>query len=161
MLQSEVARAGSGFHISNVATQQSLNQAQTLRERLLATLAFFFGAMSLLLASIGLYGVLNYSIQQRQREIGIRLALGARTSAIVKPLLSGFAIAVVLGTVCGVALGMGSARFIESLLYEVKPTSASLIAVPGIIILLTLGAAALPALLHALKVDPLKMLRAE
>jgi putative ABC transport system permease protein len=161
MLQSRVTQAGAGFHISNVSTQESLNQAQTLRERLLATLAFFFGAMSLLLAGIGLYGVLNFSVQQREREIGIRLALGTRSLAIIKPLLAGFALAVAFGTISGLALGIGSTRYIQALLYEVQPTSASLVAAPCLIILLTLGAAALPTMLQASKMNPLKMLRAE
>src|SRR5205085_4776987 len=83
-LRQEVSRARSEFRVSNIRTQAELVQAQTVRERLLATLALFFASVALLLAGIGLYGVLDYSVLQRRREIGIRLAIGAQARAIVR-----------------------------------------------------------------------------
>ena len=87
-------RENAQFHVSNVQTQQEINQAQTVRERLLATLAFFFGAVALLLAGVGLYGVLNYSLLQREREFGIRLALGARAGDVARQVTTGIFAAV-------------------------------------------------------------------
>src|SRR5262249_7047222 len=75
-LRLEVARTG--FRVSTTRTQTALIEQHTIRERLLAELALFFGVVVLSLAGIGLYGVLEYSVLQQQREIGIRIAIGAQ-----------------------------------------------------------------------------------
>jgi putative ABC transport system permease protein len=160
-LRQEVPRVRAQFHVSNIRTQQEIDQAQTIRERLLAMLAFFFGSVALLLAGIGLYGVLNYSLLQRERELGIRLALGARAAHIAREVTAGIASAVLLGAIAGLALGMASARWIASLLYQVKATDPAMLALPWGILLLTAAIAAVPAILRALHIDPVAMLRAE
>ncbi|HSY71453.1 MAG TPA: ABC transporter permease [Alloacidobacterium sp.] len=160
-LRQEVSKVHSEFHVSNVRTQLELNQAQTTRERLLATLAFFFGAVALLLAGVGLYGVLNYSVQQREREIGIRMALGVQVDDVARRVMAGITVAVAIGAVAGLALGLASVRYIESLLYQVKATDAGVLAIPCLTILLAVVIAALPAVLRAMRIDPVAMLRVE
>jgi putative ABC transport system permease protein len=160
-LRQQVSRASPGFHVSNVETQLEVNQAQTIRERLLATLAFFFGAVALLLAGVGLYGVLNYSVQQQQREIGIRMALGAQIAHVVRQVTAGISLAVIMGVFAGLVFGLGLARYIQSLLYEVKATDIGMLALPCSIILAVISIAAVPAILRAIHVDPGTMLRAD
>jgi predicted permease len=160
-LRQQVSRARYGFHVSNIETQLEVNQAQTIRERLLATLAFFFGAVALLLAGVGLYGVLNYSVQQREREIGIRMALGAQIAHVVRQVTAGILFAVLTGMLAGLVVGLGLTRYIESLLYEVKATDIVMLALPCSIILAVACVAAVPAILRAIGVDPSTMLRAD
>lgn len=161
MLRQEVPRVSAHFHVTNIRTQKEIDEAQTIRERLLAMLAFFFGAVALLLAGIGLYGVLNYSLLQREREFGIRLALGARTGDVAREVTAGIFAAVCAGAVAGLGMGMASARYIASLLYQVKTTDLGVLAFPSLIILATALLAAVPAVMRALRIDPVAMLRAE
>ncbi len=162
VLRREVARVpGSGFHVSNVRTQADLDAQHTLRERLLATLALFFAGVALLLAGLGLYGVLNYSVLQRRREIGIRMALGAQAGDIARRVtVQAFAM-VLAGALAGLGAGLFAARYIESLLYEVKPTDAGVLALPALAMAAAVLAAAAPAVIRAVRIDPATVMRAE
>jgi predicted permease len=157
----EVTSARSDFRVSSIETQEELNRTQTVRERLLATLALFFGFVALLLATIGLYGVLDYSVVQRRREIGIRLAIGAPASRIVRSVTIEVFSMVVIGAAAGLALGFWSIRYVETLLYQVKATDVSMLARPSLILFSAAFLAAVPAAIRAVRIDPAAMLRAE
>jgi predicted permease len=160
-LRRAVAQARVGFRVSNVHSQAELVAAQTVRERLIATLALFFAGVALALAAIGLYGVLDYSVLQRRKEIGIRIAIGAKAGDIAWRVTARVFGMVAAGTVVGIGMGMVSVRYIEALLYEVKPGDPAMLAVPiGVILGATVLAAA-PAVLRALRIDPVQMLRSE
>ncbi len=160
-LRREVTRARAEFRVSNIRTQQELVQAQTVRERLLAMLALFFATVALVLAGVGLYGVLDYSVLQRRREIGIRMAIGARAGTISRLVTVEVFSMVVLGAFAGLALGMASTRYIQSLLYEVKATDLETLVLPSVTIVATALLAALPAVIRAVRIDPVAMLRSE
>ncbi|MDR3700323.1 MAG: ADOP family duplicated permease [Candidatus Sulfopaludibacter sp.] len=162
VLRREVARVpGSGFHVSNVRTQADLDAQHTLRERLLAKLGLFFAAVALLLAGVGLYGVLNYSVLQRRREIGIRMALGAPAGDIARRVtVEAFAM-VLTGALAGSGAGMFVARYLESLLYQVKATDAGMLALPALAIAAAALTAAVPAVIRAVRIDPVTVMRAE
>ena len=160
-LRQIIAQRHNGLRVSNVTTQRDLVRDQTIRERMIATLAAFFAAVALLLAGIGLYAVLNYSVLQRRREIGIRMAIGSTRAGIVRIVTLDVFWMIALGAVAGVALGLGSARYVESLFYQVKATDTEMIALPACAILLTALVATLPAVLRALCTDPTEILRAE
>jgi ABC-type antimicrobial peptide transport system permease subunit len=132
-----------------------------VRERLLAVLGIFFAGVALLLAGVGLYGVLDYSVLQRRREIGIRMAIGAKSGEIARRVTGDVFCMVLLGAVCGLGLGMVSARYLAALFYEVKPTDAGVLAVPSLAVLAATLIAALPAVVHAVRIDLVQALRAE
>lgn len=160
-LRQFIAQRHNSLRVFNITTQLDLVRDQTVRERLLAMLAVFFGAVALLLAGIGLYAVLNYSVLQRRREIGIRLAIGSTRAGIVRIVTLDVFLMIALGGCAGIALGFGAARYVASLFYQVKATDADMIAWPACAILLTALVATLPAVLRALRTDPTEILRSE
>jgi putative ABC transport system permease protein len=120
-----------------------------------------FGGAALLLATMGIYGVTAYAVTQRTREIGIRMALGARISDVLKMVLRYAMTLVVIGTIAGVAGAYAVTRVMSTLLFEVTPTDlATFIAVPLILLFVALVACLIPAR-RATKVDPLITLRYE
>jgi len=121
----------------------------------------FFGLVALLLAAVGLYGVLDYSVLQRRREIGIRMALGAPAMHIARHVTIDVLVTVLAGALAGLALGMAAARYIESLLYQVKATDPAMLALPALAILAAALLAALPPVIRAVQTDPLTVLRSE
>jgi len=161
VLRREIHQTRAEFRVASARTEQELIDAQTIRERLLAMLGMFFAGVALLLAGIGLYGVLNYSVLQRRREIGIRLALGARRGAITRLVTSSVLAMVTMGVAIGVGLGLGSARYIETLIFQVKASDAGMLMLPSMVILAVVVVAAVPAVMRALRVDPAEILRAE
>jgi predicted permease len=161
ILRREVPRARPEFRVANIRTQMEINESQTVRERLLAMLALFFAVVALLLAGIGLYGVLDYSVLQRRREIGIRIAIGAQAGDIARRVTADVSLMVVAGALAGFALGMASVRYIETLFYQVRATDLGMLAFPSLTILAAALLAALPAVIRAVRIDPVKMLRAE
>jgi ABC-type antimicrobial peptide transport system permease subunit len=161
LLRQEVPRARPEFRVNRIRAQVEINLAHAVRERLLATLALFFAIVALLLAGVGLYGVLHYSVLQRRREIGIRMAVGAQAASVVRLVSREVFTMVFLGAVAGLALGMVSVRYTEALFFQVKATDLTMLAFPSLAILGVALLAALRPVLHAVRIDPASMLRAE
>jgi hypothetical protein len=161
VLRKEVSRVRPEYYVSNIRTQKELVESHTVRERLLAVLALFFASVAVLLAGIGMYGVLDYSVVQRRLEIGIRMAVGARAGDIARRVTAETFAMVLIGSAAGIGLGMASARFAGTLLFGVKPSDVTMVAIPAAMVLSAVLLAALPAVLRALRIDPAAMLRAE
>jgi len=147
--------------IVRLRTMDDVFADSVARQRFLAQLLVIFATLALALAAVGTYGVLSYLVTERQREIGIRMALGAnRTNVLSLVLRQGLA-TTVIGLVIGVAGAVGLTRLATSLLFEVKPTDPLTFgAVAGVITLVALAACVVPAR-RATKVDPIVALREE
>jgi putative ABC transport system permease protein len=141
---------------------QSMNVVieNTVKDKILnTTLMSVFAGVSLLLAVIGVYGVMSYTVAQHAREIGIRMALGAQPRSILKLVVGRGLVLVSVGVVIGVLASLGLTRFIENMLFGVTPTDpltfAMIVALLGLVALL---ACLIPAQ-RALRVDPIVVLR--
>jgi len=160
-LREELRAATPLFRVTAMTLQSTAVERTLLRERLLALLSGFFAIVGLVLTAVGLYGLLTYAVVQRTREIGIRVALGARPSGAVRTVLRDAAGSTLIGTVCGVAGGLYSSRFVETMLFEVAARDVASLALPlGALLLAALVAAAIPAW-RAARVDPVIALRSE
>ena len=132
-----------------------------LRERMLGTLSGLFGALSLILVSVGVYGVMAFQVARRQKEIGIRMAMGARPAQLTGMVLAETAWPVGAGVAMGVAGALGVTRLAEKMLYGVAPTDPVTFAGASIIlILLALLAAYVPSR-RAARLSPVETLRCE
>jgi len=132
-----------------------------VQERMVGTLSSFFGLLSLLLAAVGVYGVMAYAVSQRTREIGIRMALGAPRSVVLRMVLRQGLILILLGLGFGLAASFATTRLLESQLFGITPTDlVTFIAAPILLLIVALLACFIPAR-RATKVDPLIALRNE
>jgi putative ABC transport system permease protein len=129
--------------------------------RLNTQLLSLFAGIALLVASMGLYGIISFSVERRSHEIGVRIAMGARPQNMVRLILKRAAALVLLGTTLGTLGALGLTRFLRSLLYETSPThGATFLTVVLVLMGVSLVASYLPAL-RAAKVDPVTTLRME
>jgi predicted permease len=132
-----------------------------VQDRLLAILAGCFGAMALLLATIGLYGVLSYLVTHRQVEFGIRMALGAEPASIRRLVMRDVGIVLVAGLAAGLAAALASVRLLQGMLFEIEPRDpVTMVAAVCLLSAMALLAGYLPAR-RATRVDPIVALRAE
>jgi predicted permease len=136
-------------------------QAALVTERLLATLSALFGALGLLLAAIGVYGVIAYEVARRTREIGIRMALGAQRRAVLGSVLRQVALIVVPGVAAGVTASLMASSAVERLLFGIGPHDPPTIAATSLILTLVSFAAAYIPARRAASVDPSMTLRGE
>jgi len=156
-----VRQVGSDIPVVNILTQTETIERQLLQERLVARLASLFGLVALLLAAIGLYGLLAHEVTRSTREIGIRVALGAPTGQVLGRVVRQGAVLAAIGLGIGAAGSLAVTRLLGSMLFEVKPGDpVTLIGVSLLLMLVALAACYIPAR-RASRVEPLVALRHE
>jgi putative ABC transport system permease protein len=147
--------------VAEVGTMQRWIDESVARPRFQSGLLASFAALALVLAVIGIYGVMSYGVAQRTHEIGVRMALGAQKSDVARMILGRGALLAVFGLMLGTGGSLALGQYLESLLFEVKPSDpATLTAVAGLLLAVALLASYIPAL-RAARVDPLTSLRYE
>jgi predicted permease len=146
------------FTFRTLAHQVNTSIAQ---DRVLALLAGFFGTLALVLAAVGLYGVTSYGANQRQRELGIRAALGATPHDLSRLVLARVGRSLAVGVIVGVAVSLWAGRFVSTLLYGLEPHDpVTLAGAVGILVGVAVASEWMPAR-RAARVDPVTVLRAE
>jgi predicted permease len=147
--------------IAEVAMFSEQVDRSLVQQKLIARLSSFFGLLALLLAAIGLYGVISYSVTQRTREIGIRMALGAERRNVLRLVIGQGAKLALIGVLAGLGASWALTRWIESLLFGVSPTDRmTFVIIALLLIAVALLACYIPAR-RATKVDPMVALRCE
>jgi ABC-type antimicrobial peptide transport system permease subunit len=136
-------------------------QGQLVRDKLMAMLSGFFGLLAVLLATVGLYGVIAYLVTSRRGEIGIRLALGAQRAQVIGMIMREAARLLAVGTVAGTLLALAATQGAASLLFGLQPRDPLVFATAALVLAATAGAAALLPALRAARVDPMVALRQE
>jgi putative ABC transport system permease protein len=131
------------------------------RERLLATLSGFFGALALALAVIGLYGVMSYNVARRRNEIGIRMALGAEQARVLRMVLGEVAILLVAGLALGLAVAVFSTRLLAGFLYRLEPNDPTTLVTACVVLAVSAVVAGLLPARRAANLDPMTALREE
>jgi len=159
--QAAVAAIDPDLPVYGVETTESRIADSIYIDRMIATLSSFFGALATLLAAVGLYGVMAYSVARRTREIGVRMALGARRGDVLWMVLRHTALLAGIGIALALPLTFGLGRAIQSQLYGVSPADFRVIAVSAILLALVSAAAGYFPALRATRVDPLTALRHE
>ncbi len=157
----EIRRVDRNHAISEVRTMRERLHDATARDRFSTAVLGAFAAAALLLASVGIYGVLSLAVAQRTRELGIRLALGAERSRVLRLVMGQAATLALLGAGAGAIASMAAAGALRGLLYEVGTSDPATYAITGAVLALATALAAFLPALRATRVDPMVALRSE
>jgi predicted permease len=160
-IRSIVSQMDSNLPVFAVHTQSELIDQLLSQERTIAKLSGFFGGLALVLACVGLYGLLSYEVSRRTREIGIRMALGAQQRDVLRLVVGQGILLAVVGAAAGIAVALGVTRYLKSMLFDIHANDpATMIGVAVVLTLVALAACYVPAR-RATRVDPMVALRYE
>jgi ABC-type antimicrobial peptide transport system permease subunit len=154
-------RLDANLPVMELRTMPEQVRDNTAVDRTITTLAAAFAILATLLAGIGLYGVLAYTVSQRTREFGLRMALGAAPLMIGRLVARQLARMTVVGGLIGVGLALVLGRYVASLLYQMQSADAVVIAAAVLLLLVMAGTAGIIPALRAARIDPMRALRTE
>jgi ABC-type antimicrobial peptide transport system permease subunit len=156
-----IAQINPNILVNDVITLDEQIDRSIATQALIARLSSFFGVLAVFLACIGVYGLFSYSVARRTSELGIRVALGAQSYALLWMILRECLLLLVLGLAVGIPVALSSTRILKGMLYQLSPLDPSAITVAiAAVAVMTIAAAWFPAR-RATKVDPLQALRTE
>ena len=160
-IRTAVSRFDSNLLITDMKTQTDQINQNIYQERLIASLSSLFAVLALIVACVGIYGLLSYQVTRRTHEIGIRLALGAERADVLRAVLRQGAVLAIAGALIGGAAALAATRYLQSFLFDVKPSDPlTMVAVAVLLIAVVLIASFIPAK-RAMRVDPIVALRYE
>lgn len=147
--------------LARVQTMDAVLSEAESQPRFLTLLLALFSGVALVIATVGIYGVISYSVARRSKEFGLRMALGAQRGNVLSLVMKQAAVLTITGLVCGVAVALGLTRLMAKLLFGVQPTDpVTFLTVCAMLAAVALAASYIPAM-RATKVDPMKALRYE
>ena len=156
-----VAQVNTNLPLFDVKTESEQIDRLLFQERLVARLSGFFGLLALVLACVGLYGLLSYEVSRRTREIGIRRALGAQAGDVLRQVVKQGLLLALVGTAVGTGVAIGVMRYLKSMLYDVRADDpVTIVAVGALLVMVAMAACFIPAR-RATNVDPMVALRYE
>ena len=160
-IQKQIAELDPELPVSDVLTMQQIIAQSLGNASLSASLVLAFAVLSLMLASVGLYGVLSYLTTQRTGEIGVRMALGAQRGQVLRLMLGDGLRPAFYGLVLGLAASAGAVRLIQSMLYGTRPLDPAIFAAVAATLLVVAALACLIPAWRASRIDPMQALRTE
>ena len=160
-VRSTISQLDSNLPLFSLRTETEQIDRSFFQERMIARLSSFCGALSLLLACVGLSGLLSYEVAQRTREIGVRMALGARPTDVLQFIVRHGVALSAAGVTLGILGAFGVTRYLGSLLYGVRPYDPVTFAAVALLLALVAFAACLIPARRAMRVDPMVALRYE
>jgi putative ABC transport system permease protein len=160
-IRRELKAIDGAIALANVVTMDEAMERSMAGDRLIAVLLGAFAGLALVLAAIGIFGVLSYAMAQRTRELGIRLALGAQRGDVLRLVARETAPMVASGVVVGLLAALGLTRFVRTMLYEIQPNDPATFAAVGLTLAAVAVVAALVPARRASRVDPLIAIRSE
>jgi predicted permease len=160
-IRNRVREIESAVAVTDTRTMEDNVNRNLLQERFVAMLGGFFGAVALLLAAIGLYGVMSHAVTRRTREIGIRIALGAEDREVLLMVVRDAMVMVVVGTIAGIMAALWLTTFAETMLFGIKAQDPVTFVVTGFVLLFVTGIAAFLPARRATRVQPVVALRHE
>jgi len=161
VIRNEVKQLDATMPIYSMKTLEGQLDETLLSDRLIALLSAGFGLLATILASIGLYGVMAFVVARRRKELGIRLALGARPSLVIWMVMREVLLLLAIGLAVGVPAGMALGRYVSAVLYGIKPSDPYLATSTVLLLTLVSAAAGLIPARRASRIDPILALRYE